>query len=207
MRLSEQPLHRHSGSGVTEPTWRNLSDLRGAALSAQMSAWVRDPGSLTRAVIGACAGQFRVRLRAQHWGRPLPSEQRLLGLPSGQRVLLREVELMCDEQPWVYARTLIPVSSLRGRARRLAGLRSKPLGAVLFADPGTRRQTLQVARLTRRHALYRAACCHLDAGPAALWGRRTLFLYAGKPLLVNEIFLPGIPARQRGLTGLVRSGC
>ena len=25
-----------------------------------------------------------------------------------------------------------------------------------------------------------------------LWGRRTLFRYAGKPLLVNEIFLPAI---------------
>lgn len=125
----------------------------------------------------------------------MPGERRLLGMPQGQTALLREVELLCDEQPWVFARTLIPASSLRGRARCLAHLRSKPLGAVLFADPATRRLALEVARLDARHALFHAASAHLSEKPAELWGRRTLFAYAGKPILVNEIFLPAVPAR------------
>ncbi len=160
--------------------------------------WLRDPASLTRRVIGACPGRFRVQVLRQHWARPLPSEAALLGMRRGERALLREVRLQCDGRSWVFARTLIPVGSLRGRARRLGQLGSRPLGAVLFADPTTRRGALQQARLGPRHALFHEALAGLPVErPEALWGRRTLFIYAGQPLLVNEIFLPGIPEPAR----------
>ena len=93
------------------------------------------------------------------------------------------------------SQSLIPATSLRGPARRLARLRNRPLGAVLFADPRTRRLAVEVARISARHALFRAACAHLAQPPAEVWGRRTLFAYAGQTLLVNEIFLPPIPER------------
>lgn len=107
--------------------------------------------------------------------------------------MVREVELLGDGTPWVFARTLVPVSSLRGSARRLATLGNKPLGAVLFSDPSMRRGQIQIARLLPRHPLFIAATESLEQKPAELWGRRTLFYLAGKPLLVNEIFLPNIP--------------
>ena len=90
-------------------------------------------------------------------------------------------------------RTVIPVRSLRGRLRRLAHLGTRPLGAVLFADPSTVRGRMEVARFDIRHALYQAACAHSEAPPPELWGRRTLFRYQDKPLLVNEVFLHDIP--------------
>jgi chorismate--pyruvate lyase len=64
---------------------------------------------------------------------------------------------------------------------------------VLFAHPATRRDKVEFARLTPSDPLYAAAVAHLPGEPpAALWGRRTLYRYTGKPLLVNEIFLPGL---------------
>lgn len=155
--------------------------------------WLRNPGSLTRRVIEACPGHFQVRVLRQQWARPLPGEAALLGMRRGEQVLLREVQLQCDAAAWVFARTLIPAGSLRGRARQLGHLGSRPLGAVLFADPATRRSSLQQARLSPRHALFHEAAAGLTVLPADLWGRRTLFVYAGQPLLVNEIFLPDIP--------------
>jgi len=125
--------------------------------------------------------------------RPLAGEARLLRLPRRHLALLREVELRCNGTPWVFARTLIPLSSLRGRARRLAFLENRPLGAVLFADPTTTRRRVEVAKLGPRHPLFATAVRNLDHRPDALWGRRTLFNYGGRPLLVNEIFLPDIP--------------
>jgi chorismate--pyruvate lyase len=107
---------------------------------------------------------------------------------------VREVELLCDEMPWVFARSVIPATSLRGRARRLGNLGERPLGGVLFADPGLRRGVTQIARLLPRHPLYAAACDHLIEKPGELWGRRSVFFFAGKPLLVNEIFLPAVSA-------------
>ena len=179
-----------------EPHWTALSRLRSGMLPAGVAAWVRDRGSLTRAVRETCTGGFEVAVQSQGWGRPLPGEGAWLGLPPARVSLIREVKLLCAGEPWVFARTLIPVTSLRGAARRLSRLGNRPLGAVLFAGQHPRRQGVQVARITPQHALFHAACSHLDSPPAEIWGRRTLFLYAGKPLLVNEIFLPAIPARR-----------
>jgi len=123
---------------------------------------------------------------------PLPSEKKLLKLARSEKSMIREVELYCDDQPWVFARTLIPVSSLSGGARRLAHLGDKPLGAVLFADPTTERELVQIAKLLPRHPLFGAATDHLKEQPDELWGRRTLFQFARKPILVNEIFLPAV---------------
>ncbi len=162
-------------------------------------AWLKDQGSLTRALIDACDGCFSVDLMSQGWGGALASERRLLNMGAGETALLREVKLKCRKKVWVFARTLIPSSSLTGRARQLAHLGSKPLGAVLFADPTTRRRTVEIARIGPRHALFASAYSHLKRPhkqmSTELWGRRTLFVYAGKPILVNEIFLPGMPSR------------
>jgi chorismate--pyruvate lyase len=110
----------------------------------------------------------------------------------GRHAMIREVELHCGARPWVFARTVIPAGSLRGGARRLAFLGEKPLGAVLFADPTTRRGRIELAKLTPGQPLFEAAIANLEMRPKQLWGRRTLFYYANQPLLVNEIFLPDL---------------
>lgn len=178
-------------SRLIEPRWRRVGRGR-AGVPLRMHRWLADPGSLTARLVAACPGDFRVQLLSQGWERPLASERKLLGLRRNALALVREVELRCNEESWVFARTVIPASSLRGAARRLTLLGDRPLGAVLFADPTTRRGRLEVARLDRRHGLFHRACVHHGMLPSALWGRRTLFRYRHKPLLVNEIFLPEI---------------
>ncbi|MCU7922652.1 MAG: chorismate lyase [Candidatus Thiodiazotropha sp. (ex Dulcina madagascariensis)] len=165
-----------------------------------MLLWLRDTGSLTRRVIQACdKGTFRVRLLHQGWGTPLYSERRILNMRRGVVAMVRDVELLCNEHPWVFARTLIPITSLRGSARRLMQLGEKPLGAVLFSDPKVSRGSTQIAQLLPGHPLFSTACNHLNETPASLWGRRTLFYVANnRPLLVNEIFLPGLPMEAGG---------
>lgn len=159
-----------------------------------MASWLGDRGSLTQRVIQCCGvGQFRVRLLHQGWGTPLNSESRILGMRRGMVALVRDVELRCNDCPWVFARTLIPVSSLKGAAQRLTQLGEKPLGAVLFSDPRVIRGATQVACLLPGQPLYQTACNHLAEKPDRLWGRRTLFYVEKRPLLVNEIFLPTLP--------------
>lgn len=152
-----------------------------------------DPASLTRRIQGACSGKFRVQVLAQGWARPQRNEALTLGMRDGGWGFVREVHLLCDEQPWVYARTVIPRTTLTGPRRRLTRLKSRPLGAVLFADPSMRRGPVEIARLTPCDKLYPAAIGHLTQRPHMIWGRRSLFTLGGKPLLVSEIFLPSIP--------------
>jgi chorismate--pyruvate lyase len=110
--------------------------------------------------------------------------------------LIRDVVLHCDASPWVFARTLIPASTLKGPARRLMLLGERPLGAVLFSDPKVRRGSTMFAKLNPGHALFDTACVHLQQRPELLWGRRTLFYVGLKPILVNEIFLPDLPMQK-----------
>ena len=190
------PLHR-SNPSFSEPDWGDWRSQRLREVPPGLPNWLLESGSLTRRVVQACGGGcFRVRLLHQGWGSPLNSERRLLRTRRGVMMLIREVELLCDEQPWVFARTLIPATSLQRSVRRLTQLGERPLGAVLFSDPKVRRGVTQVARLLPRHPLFQAACSHVEETPESLWGRRTLFTLSGRPLLVNEIFLPGIPSRE-----------
>ena len=120
---------------------------------------------------------------------------------SGSLALIRQVQLLCGEQAWVYARTVIPVSSLRGRLQRLAHLGTRPLGGMLFADPGMQRGDVQLARLGTGQPMHAAATFHLVLPPVEIWGRRTVFRLAHKPLLVSEVFLPEFPADRAGRPG------
>lgn len=186
-------MHTSVQSLPLEPNWQSWSRQSVSSIPERVRPWLQDKGSLTRRVMGACRSSFSVRLLHQGWGRPLYSEQALLGGRRGGAVIVREVELMCGDHPWVFARSLIPASSLRGPARRLAHMGKRPLGELLFADSHVERGIVEVARLLPRHPLFVAATANLIDKPNELWGRRTLYFYSGKPLLVNEIFLPEIP--------------
>ncbi len=182
---------------LLEPTWRGLESFRTLSVPVGLADWLTDAGSLTSRLISSCSPHtFKVRLLRQRWLKPLYSEQQKLGMRHAEVALVREVQLLCDQQRWVFARTLIPASSFTGKARRLAYLGNKPLGALLFADPSTERENMQFARLLPGHKLHANACENLSIQPSELWGRRTLFYYAHRPLLVNEIFLPDIPANM-----------
>ena len=177
-----------------EPHWSAQSHLLRTRVPADRLGWLLDTESLTHRVRHACDGGFRVRVLSQGWGRPLRSEARVLRLRGTERCLVREVQLLCDERPWVFARTIIPVTTLRGPQRRLARLGSRPLGAILFADPSMRRGAVQIAAITTRHGMFARATSELKQRPAQIWGRRSVFRVGGKPLLVSEIFLPAIGA-------------
>ena len=176
-----------------EPAWHEASRLHRREIPEIALRRLLDPASLTRRIQAACPGCFRVQVLAQGWARPQHNEARALGMRDGSWGFVREVHLLCDDKPWVYARTVIPRTTLTGPCRRLTHLKSRPLGAVLFADPSMRRGPVEIARLTPCDKLYPAALRHLSEQPQMIWGRRSLFTLSGKPLLVSEIFLPSIP--------------
>ena len=190
---SSSPLAtRHTPLISKEPHWYEQSHLLRTRVPADRLVWLLDTESLTHRVRQACGGRFRVRVLSQGWGRPLRSEARVLQLRGGERCLVREVQLLCDERPWVFARTIIPATTLSGPQLRLARLGSRPLGAVLFADPSMRRGAVQIAAITDRHGMFARATRELKQRPAQIWGRRSVFRVGDKPLLVSEIFLPGL---------------
>lgn len=139
--------------------------------------WILDQSSLTQRLVQLSAGRFRVRVLSEGVQSMRAEEALSLGVRPRSRALIREVELLCDGMSCVYARSVIPLSSLKGKQRRLAHLGDKPLGAFLFADKSLRRERVEVLPLdSQREA----------------WGRRSLFRIGGYPLFVSEYFLPAL---------------
>jgi chorismate--pyruvate lyase len=202
-------------AGASRTRWHRVVP----ALPGQR-AWLTGEGSLTQRLKRA-SGRFEVVRLAQRRGGASSDEvdcirPRSSGGPGlqGQRnvrrgaprrldVLAREVLLVCDGSPTVFAHSVIDAAALRGRWRWLAGLGSRPLGEALFRDPQVRRGPLRFRQLRAPDRRYLRAAAELSARglpvPHVLWARRSVFGAGGRQLLVTEVFLPAVaslaPAR------------
>lgn len=184
-------LSRSTASRAT-PRWRSHRRWLRQAVPDVLRDWLLDKGSLTDRLKHCCQGRFSVRVLGEAWRRPHRDEAQVLDMPVTALAWVRQVQLLCDGKPWVFARTVVPATTLSGAQRRLAHLGNRPLGAYLFADPGMQRSPVQLACITRGSTLFDDAVQGLARKPQTIWGRRSVFRVGGKPLLVSEIFLPAI---------------
>ncbi len=156
----------------------NLPCLTNSLPPTELLSWLNTEGSLT-ALLEAKAGQpLRVERSFEGYRLLSLAQKKQLGLQGAalNRPLLawvREAQLYGnDELPWVQAQSIFPLSSLKGRARRLQQLKSTPIGYVLFK----RSRTLPNQRFIE----------HTADG----WQRQTLYDWYGRKLLISETFLP-----------------
>jgi chorismate--pyruvate lyase len=156
-------------------------------------SWLIDRGSLTQRIAERCA-HVRVEVVFQGLRRPDRDEHFLFVPRPRARVLVREVYLYCGATPVVFAHSVVRPEDLRGVWRSLCGLGTRPLGAALFANPRVRRGPLQQKKLGPRHELHARALSVLPDVRGPLWARRSLFVLRHSPILVTEVFLPGILA-------------
>ncbi|HSP31040.1 MAG TPA: chorismate lyase [Halomonas sp.] len=163
------------------PRWRPVDAAR-PAMSALWWQWVASTDSLTARLTAAGGGKhFRVRLLRQGVGWPLHDEAQALGIGHKRYAWLREVALCLDGTPWVVARSVAPLTQLKGQ--RLDRLGERSLGSWLFRQPDLVRGPLEATRHTATfasmHSLEREGT----------WGRRSVFQHDGLSLLVQEYFL------------------
>ena len=179
----------------SEPAWRRMISVSDYTVPGQWRPWLSDTGSLTQRLIDACNGELTVQVLRQNPGVPRLSERRALGLPQRRQALIREVILLGGGIPWVYARSIIPLSTLTGRLRRLRQLDNRPLGALLFSEPSMCREPVEIACYTSAQMP-----TALAAKQSTMWGRRSVFRLHNKPLLVSEIFLPDFKPYNQSLS-------
>ena len=180
------------GEYQREPVWRPKRQVYNVDMGINLGKWLFDHSSLTERLVHACSGTFSVQVIEQGWQTPMLNEAKVLKMRRSSYAWVRQVHLLCDDKPWVFARTVIPPRTLRGKQRRLTRLGKKPLGAVLFADKSMQRTEMEIACITPDQQLYRMATRHLARVDKPIWGRRSVFFLHRHPLLVSEIFLPEI---------------
>ncbi len=173
---------RHISWLYARGSWKTHLQLQDVSLRC----WLTERGSLTRKIQNRC-NQFRVAVISQALAHPYTDESEVLGLRNGRLAWVREVSLYADGCPVVYARSVLPHECMRGAWRTLSRLGNRPIGSVLFSDPGIRRGQLVYKKLDARHPLR-----HILVRNETLWARRSVFVRDKMPLLVNEVFMPEI---------------
>lgn len=171
--------------------WQNQPS---APISAQLMDWLFDPTSLTARLNQHCQS-FHVEVLGQEV-IACPADEACEIVSAGEKVLAREVLLYCDNQPHVFARSLLPLTSLTGEQELLAELGDKPLGQVIFNNPSLERKLIQIAPFNEQSSVGQLAQALALSVSETLWGRRSLFYLEAKPLIVAEVFLPPALAYQ-----------
>lgn len=174
---------------VKHHLWRLARFYHSSSIPFSLKPWLLDQGSLTQRLKQRCSGVFSVRVLQQAWQRPSLDEVQCLKMRYSDVALIREVQLLCDDVPLVFARTVIPVRSLSGLERRLAHLGNRPLGAFLFANASLQRGEMELACIERGSKLGGIAAQELPNRLQQFWGRRSVFSLNNNNLLVSEIFL------------------
>ncbi|WP_416885331.1 chorismate--pyruvate lyase family protein [Marinospirillum sp.] len=139
-------------------------------------SWLQERGSLTQRLQQQARSSFHVELLQQRLVHLRTQELAQLGW-SRQPVLVRQVLLHVDQQPWVYARSLLPLVTSAPLYRRVRHLGNQALGQLLFSSADLQRGTFSY-------------CAPHQLAFPSLWGRQSVFYQQQACVLVAEHFLP-----------------
>ena len=162
-------------------------------MSASLRRWLQAPGSLTARLRahGAVTLQVTRQGRQTLW----PQEREALGTSEGH---VREVVLLIDGRPAVWARSVTPLPAVKGPWQAMKGLGTRPLAELLFTRRHVQRDPLVGERLPRHSAERQHIVREWQrlgmaaSGPAPIWCRRSVFWRRGQPLQVMESFAPWV---------------
>lgn len=136
-------------------------------------SWLLEEESITRRISSKAA--FRLQILFDSLGLADEEEYTFLNLEESP-IRIREVILFGDEEPLVFARSVIPELTSRKGFPGLGTLGSSPLGDLLFHS--------DVFIQTKRWF----APFH-NVEKKVVWGRLTRYEVQGYPLIVMEVFL------------------
>lgn len=119
-----------------------------------------------------------------------PLERKMLSIKPRVYSHIREITMGCDHRNWLFARTVIPLDTLRGNAKRLTRIDKTPLGKILFGRRHAIRRSMQLDLINPELESMLKFDIPEDL---MLWRRQSIFELKSGPLMISEIFLPDCP--------------
>jgi len=143
---------------------------------------------LTRRLTRLAAGDFAVRVLQAGWQALRADECAALDVAAGSPGWVREVYLLGQGRPWVFARSVAAREVLRGAEFEINEIGEQSLGEVLFRDPHFTRSALELC-------WYPPRWLPPEVRTADLPGRRSCFCRDALGVLVAEVCLPALWTR------------
>ena len=153
---------------LSKLNWRDIDYFQD--IPEKVLFWIRDDQSLTQKLKKRYP-DFRVEVHKQDELEIYNHEINQLG--NEENFIVREVSLYGDNQPVVFARSVIPKNTKTDLIMKIG---NKPLGEILFTDPNILREPIEITFQNN------------------IWGRRSVFVMNKSRILVSEFFLEKIYA-------------
>ena len=140
--------------------------------SDEIKSWLLEKGPITKRI--KAIGTFKLELIQDKVSEVEKSEILFLNSNKG-KFRVREVKLFCNDEPKVFARTIIPVITIEDGFSGLGKIGKKPLGDILFEKKIFTNEEVVFASFKYEEYLF--------------WGRNTKYKVKGYPFSVMELFL------------------
>ncbi len=138
----------------------------------EILSWLNEPGSITSRI--KSFSNFKLKLLKDGPGEVDIIEDDLI-VSNYEKNNIREVILFSDEEPLIYAKSIIPLETIRLGLGILGNLKENPLGDILFSNPEIKKKYMLYAKFQSNKEIF--------------YGRKGIYTVKGYPFSVCEIFL------------------
>tara|TARA_B100002019_G_scaffold43370_1_gene36394 strand:+ start:340 stop:831 length:492 start_codon:yes stop_codon:yes gene_type:complete len=138
----------------------------------EILSWLNEPGSITSRI--KSFSDFKLKLLRDGPGEVDAAEDDLI-ISNYEENNIREVVLCSNEEPLIYAKSIIPLETIRLGLGVLGNLKENPLGDILFSSPEIKKKYMLFAKFESNKRIF--------------YGRKGIYTVKGYPFSVCEIFL------------------
>ncbi len=153
-------------------------------------SWLTYQSSLTER-LKAIAGDARLDILGQRWESPDVFDEQVLQLDS-HRVLHREILTWAWDEPYWYARTIIPSTTYDVDPLFFGRLKTESLGHLIFNENRIKRDDLEHYTIDKEAIEYQWLTPVMYAQTETLWVRKSQFRLDSVPFFLIEILLPAL---------------
>ena len=138
----------------------------------EILSWLNESGSITSRI--KSFSNFKLKLLRDGPGEVDIIDDDLI-ISNYKENNIREVILLSDEEPLIYAKSIIPLETIRLGLGILGNLKENPLGDILFSNPEIKKKYMLFAKFQSNEEIF--------------YGRKGIYTVKGYPFSVCEIFL------------------
>ena len=138
----------------------------------EILSWLIEPGSITSRI--KSFSDFKLELLRDGPGEVDAADDDLI-IANYKENNIREVLLYSDEEPLIYAKSIIPLETIRLGLGVLGNLKENPLGDILFSNPEIKKEYMLFSKFESNKKIF--------------YGRKGIYTVKSFPFSVCEIFL------------------
>jgi len=153
-------------------SWNTYEAIEHELTNTEIKSWLLEQGPITKRI--KSIAEFRLELIQDELSDATDDEILFLKIDS-EEIRIREVILYGNENPMVFARTIIPNTTIEKGLKELGKIGNKPLGDILFEKDIFSKEDIVFATFKDEESLF--------------WGRKIKYTVKDQPFSVMEVFL------------------